>query len=472
MAPFVPGSTHRARFWRSIVAGSLAMAVVLAFAPLTNAATLTNTWLAKIGTAGAYGSATLNLYLSGTGSLTFKVVKLKASTSLAVALVKTSCSGPTLLTLAAIKTSSTGAAARTSSLTATQANAIKAATKGTSKIGIRVGTGTTAKCGLFAAKVVPAYLAATITVGPYPIAVAISPSGVWVSNYYNGVLSHVDPATNSILSSLQAGSATENVAPDRLIYAEGSLWFAADEYDATATTKTGVSIRRIDLSTGMPVATIKVGSDISDLAASPGAVWVSSYADGTVARIDTSTNQVVATVMIAKGVQGLAFGEGSVWATNEISGTVLRIDPASNTVVATVATVGLPEGVVDGAGAIWVTNWGTTGQADGLLSRIDPATNQVTRTIPVGTNPLWVAYGGGSVWVSMYGEPIVVRVNAATSSVQAKISSSTLVVGADAKITGLLGIAASVHDVWAVQLLPAPDANSAPLPGLLLRITY
>jgi len=467
------GTSGPLRPWRTFVAGSLAIAIALAVTPMVNAATLTNTWAAKIGSAGANGSATLNLYLSGTGTLTFKVVKLKASTSLAVALVKTGCSGATLITLAAIKTSSTGAAARTSSLTAAQANSIKAATKGTARIAIKVGTGTTAKCGLFAAKAVPAYLAASITVGPYPGGVAISPSGVWVSNYYNGMLSRVDPATNSILSSLPAGAATENVAPERLIYAEGSLWIAVVEYDTPGTTITGVSVRRIDLATGLPAATIKVGTDISDLAASPGAIWVSSFKDGTVSRIDTSTNQVVATVTIAAGVQGLAFGEGSVWAANENSGAVLRIDPATNTVIATVATVGAPEGIADGGGAIWVTNYGTTGQPDGLLSRIDPVTNQVTQTIPIGKNPVWVAYAGGSVWVALYTEATLVRVNPTTNSVQARIASSkAAAVWPDGSVFGLAGVAATDHAAWAIQDFPAPDTNSAPPPGLLLRVNY
>ena len=59
------GSTGRARFRRSMTAGSVAIALVLTLAPLTNAATLTNSWKAKIGSAGANGTATLNLFTTG-----------------------------------------------------------------------------------------------------------------------------------------------------------------------------------------------------------------------------------------------------------------------------------------------------------------------------------------------------------------------------------------------------------------------
>ena len=116
-------------------------------------------------------------------SIALKIAKLKPSTSLAVTLLKTSCSGKTLLTLASIKTSSAGAATRTSALTVAQVNLIKAATIGTARIAVRVGSSTTAKCGVFAVQPIPAYLAATITVGALAGGVAISPTGVWVANY-------------------------------------------------------------------------------------------------------------------------------------------------------------------------------------------------------------------------------------------------------------------------------------------------
>jgi YVTN family beta-propeller protein len=458
-----------------MVAGLLAAAVVLAFAPLANAATLSNAWVAKIGSSGVNGSATLNLYVSGTGSIALKLAKLKASTSLAVTLLKTNCSGKTLLTLPSIKTSAAGAATRTTNLTVAQANSVKAATIGNARIAIRVGAGTTAKCGVFAVLPVPAYLAATVTVGPVPSGLAITPTGVWVANYYNGTIVRVDQATNSLLSSLQAGGDTENVAPDRLAYADGSLWVTSVEYDVSGATVTGHSLRRIDPVSGQIVAKIAFATYLDDIAASPGAIWVTSYSAGTVAHVDTATNQVTATVTIGPGVEGIAFGEGSVWVANETAGSVSRIDPATNTVTATIATVATPEGVAVGGGAIWVTNWGSSSllSGDGVLSRIDPATNMVTRTIVVGTNPWWVAYGGGSVWVALHGDPTVVRVNATTGVVQGRISHVPAnPVGPDARIVGVYSIAATDHAVWVDQRLPAPDSSTAPPPGTLLRINY
>jgi virginiamycin B lyase len=456
-----------------MAAGTLAMAVVLAFAPLASGATLSNAWKAKIGSAGVNGSATLNLYVSGTGTLALKLAKLKPSTSLAVTLLRASCSGKTLLSLASIRTSSRGAATRTSTLTAAQATAIKAATKGTARIAIRIGSSTTAKCGVFTVLPVPAYIAARILVGPAPQGIAITATGVWVTNYYNGTLVRVDPATNSILSSLQVGADQENVAPDQVIFAEGSLWISAAEYDTTGTTISGRSVRRIDPVSGQSLATIAFPKRVTAIAASPGAIWVATYDDGILTRIDTTSNQASATVTLAIGVSDVAFGEGSIWVTNDVTGTVSRIDPATNTVTATIATVGGPEGVVDAGGAIWVSNWGTTGQPDGLLSRIDPGTNQVVRTIPVGTNPAWLAAANGSVWVGLYHEATVVRVDIVTNAILGKlVLNPTPALYSDGTGAGIEDIAANGRSVWAIQALPAPDATSAPPPGILYRVNY
>ncbi len=139
---------------------TLAIAALLIVGPLTvSGATVTNAWRAKIGSAGANGTATVQAYTTGTGSLVLKLAKLKVSTYLPVTLYKGSCSsvGSVLLKLASIKTTSSGAATRTSSLSTGQVTLIKSATKGTARIAIRVGSSTTGgvKCGLFAVLAVP-----------------------------------------------------------------------------------------------------------------------------------------------------------------------------------------------------------------------------------------------------------------------------------------------------------------------------
>lgn len=132
---------------------SLALILTMADAAPAGAATVTNTWRAQVGTAGINGTATIQAYTSGTGSIALKLAKLRASRYLPVKLSKGTCSsaGSTLLTFPAIRTSSTGAANRTSTLTTAQVTLIKNATKGTGRLAIRVGSSTTGgvKCGVF-----------------------------------------------------------------------------------------------------------------------------------------------------------------------------------------------------------------------------------------------------------------------------------------------------------------------------------
>jgi multiple sugar transport system substrate-binding protein len=135
----------------------LALILTLADVAPTGAATVTNIWSAQIGTAGVNGTATMQAYTNGTGSIALKLAKLKASTYLSVTLSKGTCGsvGSTLFKLPAIRTSSTGAANRTSTLTAAQVTLIKNATSGTGRVAIRVGSSTTGgvKCGVFTAPV-------------------------------------------------------------------------------------------------------------------------------------------------------------------------------------------------------------------------------------------------------------------------------------------------------------------------------
>ena len=197
------GSLARSRIGRiPATVLTLVVALVLAMAPIASAATLANAWSAKIGTSGANGTVTINAFTTGAGSIVLKLAKLRASTTHTVVVAKGTCSkvGTTVIKFASIKTSSRGAAARTTSLTAAQVTAIKAATKGTGKLAIRIAYGTTVKCGLFAPLGVPPYVAAKIAVGRSPSGVAIDPSGVWVTNWWDNTLSRINPATNTVLS--------------------------------------------------------------------------------------------------------------------------------------------------------------------------------------------------------------------------------------------------------------------------------
>lgn len=448
------GRTGRKGLSAVLLAGLL----IVAMAPGAQAATATNAWLAKIGSAGANGTAALNLWTTGTGNTILKLKKLPASKTLAVTLLKASCKGSTLLTLASVKTTSTGVATRTITLTASQATAIRKATTGTAKIAVRIGTGTTAKCGLFAAQVVRAYVAGTLSVGQSPSGVAVDATGVWVTNWWDNTLSRINPATNTVQAVVQL-ALTGTEGPEAITTGAGSLWVTTTEYTPDDTTLAG-SIVRIDPTTGTTQATIPGGRGSYDIAFGFGSIWVPNFDDNAVVRIDPATNQVVATVSIIEP-SGIAVDANGVWVVDH-SGNVVKIDPATNmpgTPIHTLSTGGF---IAAGGGSLWVTNPGSFDAADGSLSRINSATGLLVGSVTVGARPQEVVYAGGSVWVGLGGASSVVRVNPANNTVMSTVTVSSPVYSIDA----------TDHAVWVVHNLPFAEGAAEPPNGTVTRIGY
>lgn len=453
---------HRSRG----LARSLAMAVVavLAFSAPALAATITNTWQAKIGSAGANGTAKIQAFGTGAGSIVLKLTRLRASTVMPVVISKGSCSvvGSTVATLASIKTSSTGTATRTSALTAGQVTAIRNATRNSGRIAIRIGSGTARKCGQFA--IPTPVVGATIAVGLYPQDVAVDANGVWVTNAGSSTLSRIDPKTNAVLSIANI-EVPGTALPWAVVSGFGSLWVTMVTYDDTGETPIPGSVVRLDPLTGSVVSTIPVGRSPFEIGLSPDGIWVSNFSDGTVSRIDPVVNQVSATITVGGGPFGVAWGYGSIWVADETGGSVSRIDPATNTVTNTIPTVGGPEGIAAGAGSIWVANAGHEGVSDGTVSRIDPATNAVIAVVSVSLSAISVSVVTGSVWVSGFSDAdtSVVRINLATNAVASRVS-----VGVKS-----WGLIATDHAVWVVHPTAAGnDPTDFTLPGSVSRINY
>jgi YVTN family beta-propeller protein len=445
------------------VAAAIALVLSLTLVGQATGATVSSAWQAKIGSGGANGSATVSLYSSGTGSISLKVVKMRPSTSLAVVIAKGSCSGSTLLSLPALKTSTGGAASRTSSLTSSQATAIKNATRGTGKIAIKVGSSSTGgvKCGVFDPGAVTPFIAANITVGLFPAGVVIAPNGVWVTNSVDQSLSRIDPAANSVLQTIPLALTGFNL-PGAIAYGEGSLWVAVEQYDTGGNSLAG-SLLRVDPATGALLATISLGRYPYDVTTSPGAVWVPLADDNQVVRIDTATNAVTATIPVTGTPSGVAYGFGSLWVSTW-AGPVVRIDPATNQPTATIQTQDSGGAIAVGPTAVWETNVGheLITAPDGRVTRIDPATNSVVGSALVGDNPQSVAAFGSSVWVGLVDDNAVVQISASTNAVQSRLTLTNWV----------LDVAATDHAVWAVQVPPSPTGGFQPTDGTLTRIGY
>jgi YVTN family beta-propeller protein len=431
----------RRRGGRIVLPLALGIAALLALGPVAaSGATVSAAWSAKIGSAGVNGKAAISAYTTGTGAITLKLAKLRASTLLPVVLHKGTCSsvGAVLLKLPSIKTTRTGTAARTSSLTAAQVSKITAATTA-GTIAIRIGTGSARKCGAFSQLAISPVVAATITVGEGPIDVAIAPNGVWVTNWDDNTLSRIDPATSKVVQTLPLTLPGE-AGPEAIAFGDGSLWVTTTEWDYNDDwdeIPLAGSLVRVNPTTGQQQATVPIGRGALDVEVSPGAVWVTAYDDKSVLRIDTATNTVAATIPVPDAPLGVAFGAGSLWVSSE-DGTVARIDPATNSIVATISTQDTGGFVAFGGGAVWVTN---PGDQKGRLTRIDPVTNGVIASIVVGSDPWTLAYASGSVWVGLDSNWAVVRVSATTNAILNRVTLDH----------PIKSIAATGHAVWAVH---------------------
>lgn len=438
---------------------------VVAIGP-ASAATVTTTWNAKVGSAGVNGTARIQVFTTGTGALTLELVKLRASRTLPVVISKGTCKtvGTTVATLSSVRTTSGGAATRTISLTAAQIKLIKAATKGTGKIAIRVGSGTNRKCGAFvlaAPPVVGARVVATIPVGVDPAHVAIDASGIWVTNFYDSTLSRIDPATNAVLS-VSSVEVPGRTAPEAITTGFGSLWVTFLQYDDLDNPMPGFVVR-VDPITGSALgAPIPVGRHPLVITASTDSIWVANNADQSLSRIDPLTNLVTATIPVGDSPFGVAAGFGSIWVTNVSDGKVTRIDPSTNQAIATIQTQRTALAVTVGAGAVWVSSYGHMDQPGSVVSRIDPATNMVVAAVQVGDYPGFVAFGGGYLWVEIDSDSSVVQIDPATNAVKKRIP-------VEAKSWGL---AASDHAVWVVHPTAAGVDPSLAVPGTVTRINF
>jgi virginiamycin B lyase len=267
-----------------------------------------------------------------------------------------------------------------------------------------------------------------------------------------GTVVRLDPATNRVVGKpLRVPANAEAIAAS-----PGALWVTSvAPGDLGAPGKDAVT--RIDPATGRTVATVTVRRAPLDLAATPGAVWVTNAGGGgdSVVRIDPQTNRLAGRpVRTGASPQSLAAGGGSLWVANHDARTVTRIDPASGKVVATIRVPSEPHRVAYGAGAAWVGNW-----HDDSVSRIDPKTNRVVGSpIPIGSHHAGnLVVGAGGVWVtSDY------RVDGATEDVvivridpQANRAVETVAVGGHP-----IDVAAAAGAIWV----------SVADPGTVLRI--
>lgn len=211
-------------------------------------------------------------------------------------------------------------------------------------------------------------------------AIAVLPNSVAV----------IDPASDRVVADIPAGA-----RPDALAFGFGSVWVANGDSS---------TVMRIDPRTRRVVATIGIGGDLSDLAVGFGSVWVADGNAGTVTRIDPGHNAVRGVIqfgpqdpLVPRPIFSIAAGEGYVWATRE--DTLVRIDPSTD-VAEPWLTTDPATGLAVGSGQVWVTT------ARERIARYDAGQREGTPTLQIQTPGIAIEpiLADGSLWALVSGE--------------------------------------------------------------------
>jgi hypothetical protein len=145
---------------------------------------------------------------------------------------------------------------------------------------------------------------------------------VWVADghFKAGVLSRIDPNTNTVTAEIAMPVRTRN-----LVGTDDTVW-------VTGEAKPGqpISLLRVDPATNTITATVDAPGDAVGLAVIGNYVWVIGYG-GDVAVIDARTTKIAyhqrLTPREMLGGDRLAVGFGSIWIGNQEPGLLNRVDP-------------------------------------------------------------------------------------------------------------------------------------------------
>lgn len=239
-----------------------------------------------------------------------------------------------------------------------------------------------------------------VAVGAQPCAsLAVAFDSVWVPVCGSGAVARADVKTMKVATTLKIAVADGD---GRIATGVGSVWVITD--------RKGV-LSRIDPDTNTAVAEIYVAGGASSVVFSDDALWVTSE-DGNpstplgaspsttlrkrrLTRINPHNNEIVEVVEVGPKPGRLVVGEGGVWTLNRGNGTVTRVDPATNKVVATIPVGEDAAGgeVTAAFGSVWISAPGVP------IIRIDPRTNRaVQRFTGEGGGAILAAHG--SLWVA------------------------------------------------------------------------
>jgi DNA-binding beta-propeller fold protein YncE len=169
--------------------------------------------------------------------------------------------------------------------------------------------------------------------------IAVADGAVWASDTTRGRVYRFAASTGRLQAVVPVGATVGALAAG-----DGGIW-AADGF-AHEVARISPARNRVDASVPVPGVP-------SQITATATALWVSTGAGGTVSAFDGTSRRAV-TVRIGGELTGLAAAGGAVWVADTAQGTLARIDARRHTVAATVRVGTRPYAVAAGLGGVWV----------------------------------------------------------------------------------------------------------------------
>jgi sugar lactone lactonase YvrE len=166
-------------------------------------------------------------------------------------------------------------------------------------------------------------VAASIPTGNGTSALVEDAGRIWILNHRDGTLQRIDPATNTAVTLARL----PGDAPERIDFAEGSLWV----------TGRGTDLLRVDPTTGAVRAMIEIGAGGIDVRAAAHSIWVAVPTDeedrrgnpflDRLLRIDPATNAIVETVRPTGRVvvNGTTSTGDALWIADTAGGRLYRV---------------------------------------------------------------------------------------------------------------------------------------------------
>lgn len=237
---------------------------------------------------------------------------------------------------------------------------------------------------------------ATVDAGRFTSDIAIEGDQVWVINEVGGLVRRFDPQTFSIAEEKQN---QKNVL--RADLRDGDLWISGE-----------IGIRKMDLDEGF--FRDAVYNRCYDIVIGDNAVWSSQFQDQQILKIDPETRRVTATVRFDANPGDLAYGDGMLWVVLYDRNEIVGIDPVSDQITTTFTAPHVIHAITLHGGKLWFT--GPTS-----INYIDLGTME-QGSFTTSYNPYDIEIFAGSIWITSPNKNAVVRFNLETFKAEAVIS--------------------------------------------------